>query len=179
MFLKTLRWSLSVAMFAFSAYLLQHNMSHITHGLEVLGFFSPLVFLLIYCLASILCLPTVLLVLAGGVLFGPAVGTLLNILGATLGAVCGFQISRHVIPLKFAPKLDGRLHKLVSRVEHHGWKSVALLRLTPAIPYNLVNYSLGFTRIKFSHYLYATMIFLIPSKVIVTYCGYMGIKLFL
>ena len=64
------------------------------------------------------------------------------------------------------------------QIERKGWKSVALLRLTPAIPYNLVNYSLGLTRIKFKPYLIATMIFLIPSKIVITYCGYYGINNF-
>lgn len=119
-----------------------------------------------------------LLVLAGGALFGPILGTLLNLLGATLGATCGFLISRYFVPVKFTAVENVRVQKLIVMIERQGWRSVALLRLTPAIPYNLVNYAMGLTRIKFSHYLIATTVFLIPSKIIITYCGYYGVSLF-
>ena len=116
--------------------------------------------------------------LAGGALFGPSLGTLLNLLGATLGATCSFLIGRYFVPVKFTIVENVRVQKLITQIELQGWKSVALLRLTPAIPYNLVNYAMGLTRIKFSHYLIATFVFLIPSKIIVTYCGYYGISFF-
>lgn len=171
------RWILIMMAFVVAAYVFQRNLPFIISKLDSFGVFGPFMFLLLYCLISILCLPTVILVLAGGALFGPFVGTLLNLLGATLGAACSFWISRYMKPDKSIVR-NIHIKKLIMQVERQGWKSVALLRLTPAIPYNLVNYGFGLTRIKFSHYLIATIIFLIPYKIVVTYCGYYGVNVF-
>jgi len=127
---------------------------------------------------SILCLPIVPLVLAGGALFGPVTGTLLSLFCSALGATLGFCISRYFKPDEYKIAENSRVMKLILQVERQGWKSVAMLRLTPAIPYNLVNYGLGLTCIKFSHYLIATIIFIIPNKIIVTCCGYYGVNVF-
>lgn len=177
-FLMKFRWLLMAISFVAIAYFFTCHLQFIVAKLDSFGIFAPLGFLLLYCLTSIFCLPTVLLVLAGGALFGPVLGVLLNLLGATLGAACGFCISRYLRPNKHTFIRSIRIQQLIVQVERKGWKSVALLRLTPAIPYNLVNYSLGLTRIKFKPYLIATMIFLIPSKIVITYCGYYGINIF-
>ena len=171
-------WFLIISTFVIIAYFFQTNLQLIIDKIDSFGLFAPLFFLGLYCLVSIFFLPSILLVLAGGVLFGPGLGTLFNLLGATMGATCGFLISRYCIPVKLSTVENVRVQKLILQIERQGWKSVALLRLTPAIPYNLVNYAMGLTRIKFSHYLIATIVFLIPSKIIVTYCGYYGVSFF-
>jgi uncharacterized membrane protein YdjX (TVP38/TMEM64 family) len=50
-----------------------------------------------------------------------------------------------------------------------------MLRLVPIIPFNLVNYGLGITRIKFSHYIITTFFFLMPTEIVYTYCGHAGL----
>ena len=172
------RWLVTLIAFIFIAYLF-HKYSHlITPWLDETGRFSWCFFLLLYCLMSVFCLPNVILALAGGALFGLVEGTILNVLGATLGALCGFCLSRYVLPHAFVVDEKTRMGRLINQVDRRGWKSVALLRLTPAMPYHLVNYGLGMTHIKLSHYLMVTLISLIPNKFILTYCGYEGIRFF-
>ena len=141
---------------------------------EGLGYIAPLLFILLFSLSTLLFLPTIPFVLAGGALFGPVIGTLINLLGATLGAAGAFLISRHLGTAWLPSKKSAHLHRLTHRIEHHGWKSVALLRLTPA-PFSLVNYGFGLTEINFRLYALTTFIFLIPYKIIATYCGYFGL----
>ncbi len=144
---------------------------------ERLGWFAPILFLVIYCLASMMFLPTMVITLAGGALFGPFFGTLLNLLGATWGAACSFLITRHLISDWFSRKKGIKLSKLINEVDQKGWISVAFLRLFPIIPFNIVNYGLGVTGIKFRTYLITTFIFLIPAEIIYTYFGYAGMDL--
>ncbi|PJD91599.1 MAG: hypothetical protein CK424_06115 [Legionella sp.] len=178
-FFKTkIRWIVASIFFVVLAYVFAGNLPFMLRKLAFLGILAPVGFLVLHCFASIFCLPGVLLVLAGGVLFGPMMGTILNVLGATLGAACGFSISRYLRPHTYRLPEHSRMQKWVMQIEHKGWQSVALLRLTPFIPYNLVNYSLGLTRIKFSTYLIATMIFITPNKALVTCCGYYGVTMF-
>lgn len=170
------RWILAAIFFTAMVFVFAHHVQFMLAKLALLGMFMPLGFLLLYCFMSVFCLPTTPLVLAGGALFGPVMGVLLNVLSATLGAVCGFCISRYLRPDTYRLRANMRIQRLITQIESKEWQSVALLRLTPFIPYNLVNYSLGLTRIKFSSYLWATLIFLIPSKIVVTCCGYYGIN---
>lgn len=114
------------------------------------------------------------LTLAGGALFGPFIGTILNLIGATLGAALAFLITRHLIYDWFSQKRGEKLNKIINEVEQKGWVCVAVLRLFPIVPFNLVNYGMGITNIKFKLYIITTFIFLIPAEIIYTYFGYAG-----
>ncbi|KTD18358.1 TVP38/TMEM64 family protein [Legionella jordanis] len=166
--------ALAIAAFIASAYLFQQNAPSILNAIKHLGWLAPFLFIVIYGIATILLLPTMVLTLTGGALFGPTFGTLLNLIGASFGAALAFLISRHLATDWFSGKRGPRMNKLILGVENNGWQFVALLRLVPIIPFNLVNYGLGLTGIKFSHYLITTLIFLTPAEIVYTYCGYAG-----
>lgn len=169
--------ALVIAALVLFAVIFQRNESAIINWIKTLGVFAPVFFLLIYCIATLLFLPTIILTIAGGVLFGPFFGILFNLMGATLGAACAFFISRYLVFDWLAAKKTPRINNLMAGVEAQGWKFVALLRLIPIIPFSMVNYGLGVTRIKFSHYLVATLVFLIPAEIIFTYCGFAGMDM--
>lgn len=139
-----------------------------------LGWLAPILFIITYCLATLLLLPTMVLTLAGGAIFGPVIGTLINLIGATFGAAVAFLISRHLISEWFEKRKGPRLNKIIAGVEQRGWIFVALLRLFPIIPFNIVNYGLGITGIPFRLYVTTTFIFLFPPEILYTYFGYAG-----
>lgn len=175
--MKRACFALAVAVIVLCALLFQRHAPAIIHWINTLGLLAPVFFLLLYCLGTILFFPTMVLTLAGGALFGPVTGTFFNLLGATIGAVCAFCISRYLVFDWLAAKKNPRIDKMISGVERQGWQFVALIRLVPLIPFNLVNYGLGVTRIKLSHFFIATAIFLIPTEIFFTYCGYAGIDM--
>ena len=121
-------------------------------GFGVLG---PVLFVGIYALATVLFLPGSVFSLAGGMLFGPVWGTLYNLTGATIGATMAFVVARYLASDWVARKAGGRLGRLVAGVEAEGWRFVAFVRLVPLFPFNLLNYALGLTRIRLSHYVLA------------------------
>jgi len=138
------------------------------------GMVGPLAFIVIYALATVLFLPGSVLTLAGGALFGPALGTAYNLTGATLGAGLAFLISRYLASGWVQRRASRRLRQLAQGVEKEGWRFVAFVRLVPLSPFNLLNYALGLTRVRFSHYLVATCVFMLPGAVAYTYLGYAG-----
>ena len=138
------------------------------------GLLAPVVFILIYALVTVLFLPGSVITLAGGVLFGPVLGTFYNLTGATLGAALAFLISRYIASDWIADKAGGRVRQLINGVEGEGWRFVAFVRLVPLFPFNLLNYALGLTRIRFLHYLIASYIFMLPGTIAYTYIGYAG-----
>ncbi len=138
------------------------------------GVLAPVVFMLIYAIATVLFLPGSVITLAGGALFGPVFGTLYNLTGATLGAALAFLISRYLASDWVSAKAGGKVKQLINGVEGEGWRFVAFVRLVPLFPFNLLNYALGLTRIRFSHYLLATYLFMLPGAIAYTWLGYAG-----
>lgn len=141
---------------------------------EQAGIAAPLLFMLIYAVGTVLFLPGSVLTLTGGALFGPLMGTLYNLTGATLGAGVAFIIARYLASDWVEQKTGGRLKRLKQGVEEEGWRFVAFVRLVPLFPFNLLNYALGLTRIRFSHYLLASYICMLPGALAYTYLGYAG-----
>jgi uncharacterized membrane protein YdjX (TVP38/TMEM64 family)/rhodanese-related sulfurtransferase len=135
---------------------------------------APLLFILIYALATVLFLPGSVLTLAGGALFGPVLGTFYNLTGATLGATLAFLIARYLAADWVTNKTGGRVKQLINGVEGEGWRFVAFVRLVPLFPFNLLNYALGLTRLRLLHYILATCVFMLPGAIAYTYLGYAG-----
>ncbi len=138
------------------------------------GIWGPALFIGLYALATVLFLPGSIFSLAGGMLFGPVWGTLYNLTGATIGATIAFLIARYLASDWVARKAGGRLARLIAGVEAEGWRFVAFVRLVPLFPFNLLNYALGLTRIRVSHYVLASFICMFPGGLAYTYLGYAG-----
>jgi uncharacterized membrane protein YdjX (TVP38/TMEM64 family) len=152
----------------------QFNAAALEQWVQEAGLAGPLVFMIIYAIATVFFLPGSVLTLAGGALFGPILGTFYNLTGATIGAVLAFLIARYLASDWVEKKTGGRLKQLKQGVEGEGWRFVAFVRLVPLFPFNLLNYALGLTRIRFSHYLLATYLFMLPGAIAYTYLGYAG-----
>ncbi|WP_233586519.1 TVP38/TMEM64 family protein [Legionella sp. km772] len=160
--------------FLICAFTFQKYSLEIIDWIDDLGWLAPVLFIIVYSLATILFLPTMLMTLAGGAIFGPIIGVILNLIGASLGAAFSFLITRYLVYDWFNKKRGLRLNKLITGVERKGWMFIAFLRLFPIVPFNLVNYGLGLTAIPFRTYLISTALFLIPAEIIYTYFGYAG-----
>ena len=138
------------------------------------GMLAPIVFMLVYALATVFFLPGSVITLAGGALFGPVLGTLYNLTGATIGATLAFLVSRYLASDWVAEKAGGRVKQVINGVEAEGWRFVAFTRLVPLFPFNLLNYVLGLTKIPLLQYIIASFIFMLPGGFAYTYIGYAG-----
>jgi uncharacterized membrane protein YdjX (TVP38/TMEM64 family) len=128
------------------------------------GTLAPLMYMIVYTVAPSLFLPGLPITIAGGILFGPFWGVVYTITSATLGACLAFLISRYVARDWIAGKLKSPgWQRLDHGVEKHGWKIVALTRLVPLFPFNLLNYAFGLTKINFLHYAITTFICMLPA----------------
>ena len=139
---------------------------------ESLGVWGPVVFIAGYVVASIALIPASLLTLAAGAIFGLARGTLYVFSGATLGAAAAFLVSRYVargvIERRLAHKQ--RFAAIDRAVGAQGFKIVLLLRLSPVFPFNLLNYALGLTRVRFLDYVLASA-GMLPGTLLYVYYG--------
>ena len=156
------------------AYRDQFDAAALEQWVQGAGAAGPVLFMFIYALATVLFLPGSVLTLAGGALFGPVLGTLYNLTGATIGATLAFLVARYLASEWVENKTGGRLKKLKEGVESEGWRFVAFVRLVPLFPFNLLNYALGLTRIKLWHYVIASYLCMLPGGFAYTYLGYAG-----
>jgi len=139
-----------------------------------LGAWGPVVFLLLYAVGPTFLVPGLPLDLAAGILFGPVWGTVYSLVGATVGATIAFLGARTVGREWTEEKLSGPLKKLKEGVDKGGWEFVAFVRLVPIIPFNLLNYALGLTRIRLVPYMLASFVFMAPATVVYVYAGWAG-----
>jgi len=150
------------------------NQAEIQLWFDNAGVWAPLFFIALYAVATVFFMPGTVLTLAGGALFGPVFGALINLTGATIGAALAFLVSRYVASDWVEQKAAGKMKKILDGVEEEGWRFVAFTRLVPLFPFNLLNYVLGLTKIPFLHYVVATWIFMLPACFAYTYLGYAG-----
>lgn len=146
----------------------------IEHAIRTLGPWGPVAYVALFALATVLFLPGALFAVAGGALFGPVWGTIVNLTGASLGATLAFLIARYVAADWVRQKAGTRLERLIKGVEAEGWRCVTLMRLMPFIPFNLLNYALGLTRIPVASYVLASVISMTPGAAAYTWLGYAG-----
>lgn len=139
---------------------------------DSLGILGPVVFILGYAAATLAFVPGSLLTMAGGAIFGLSKGTLYVFLGATLGTALAFLVSRYVARGAVEKKLEGKpkFEAIDAAVSKSGLKIVFLLRLSPAFPYNLLNYALGLTSVRFPDYLLASF-GMLPGTFLYVYYG--------
>ena len=146
----------------------------IQNWVENSGTAAPLLFMLVYIIGTIFFFPGSILTLLGGALFGPVIGSFINLTAATIGAMLSFLVARFLAADWVAQKTGGRLKQLINGVENEGWHFVAFTRLVPLFPFNLLNYALGLTKISFTQYSIATYICMLPGTMAYTYLGYIG-----
>ena len=152
----------------------QFDIQLLSDWLQLAGWWAPVVFIFIYAIATVLFLPGSVLTISGGILFGPVLGSLCNIAGASIGAGLSFLIARYLASDWVSQRAGGRLKQLIDGVETEGWRFVAFVRLVPLFPFNLLNYALGLTKIRFIEYLLASCIFMSPGAIAYTYLGHAG-----
>jgi len=139
------------------------NKEELHQRISAYGPWAPVIYICFYSIAPSLFLPGLPLTIAGGLIFGPFFGTLYTIIGATIGASLAFLIARYFARSQIEALLSGKLKTIGEGVEKKGWVFVAITRLIPLFPFNFLNYAFGLTRVKFSHYVIASFIFMLPG----------------
>jgi uncharacterized membrane protein YdjX (TVP38/TMEM64 family) len=148
--------------------------AQIENAMHGLGAWAAPGFVLVFAIGTVLFVPGALFGLAGGALFGPVWGTLLNLGGATLGAAAAFLASRYLVGDWARRRAGPQLERLIAGVEAEGWRFVAFVRLAPLFPFNLSNYAFGLTRISLTHYILASFVAMAPGALAFTWLGYAG-----
>lgn len=133
--------------------------------LRGLGAFGPVVYAGIVVLWMLTTVPAIPLFITGGIVYGPWEGIALSFAGAVAGVIATFWIGRLGGKRAFERlrKKHDRVAKVARLVREQGFLVVALVRLAPVFPLNLLNYGLGATRMRFRTYLIASLVVSLPG----------------
>ncbi|MGH7510798.1 MAG: TVP38/TMEM64 family protein [Gemmatimonadales bacterium] len=136
-----------------------------------MGALGPVAFGAAYVVGAVLLIPGSVLTLAAGAIFGLLRGTVLVLVCATLGAAAAFLVARYVARGYVERRIGtGPLASVDRALAQQGFKLVFLLRLTPVVPYSLLNYSLGLTQVSFRDFLLAS-VGMLPGTLLYVYYG--------
>lgn len=132
------------------------------------GNWASLAYIGLFTLLPAFFFPVAVLALAGGLLFGLWWGSVYTFIGAMLNCAVMFLLSRYVGREKVEQLLRDRLspfwqEKLKNLEGRPGFLILVILRLIPAVPYNLINYAFGLTGMRFTAYLIGSAIGIIPG----------------
>ncbi|RPI08224.1 MAG: TVP38/TMEM64 family protein [Zetaproteobacteria bacterium] len=141
--------------------------------LQGLGLWGWALFVLLYIATAVLLLPAVVLTLGAGAVYGVAQGWAIVTIAATLAATAAFLIGRYLARGWVARRIEGNpmFAAIDDAVAREGWKIVGLTRLSPAFPFNLLNYAYGVTRVSLRHYILASLFGMMPGTLMYVYLG--------
>ncbi|MBI3302260.1 MAG: TVP38/TMEM64 family protein [Deltaproteobacteria bacterium] len=133
-----------------------------------LGAWGPVVFVPLYAVAVSAALPGSALTVTAGALFGSVLGVVVVSTAATLGASLSFLIARYFARDAIARWLSPNetFRRLDQLTEQHGAMIVALTRLVPIFPFNLLNYGFGLTRVPFWTYVFWSWLCMLPGTLL-------------
>ncbi|OGX29158.1 MAG: hypothetical protein A3B78_02085 [Omnitrophica WOR_2 bacterium RIFCSPHIGHO2_02_FULL_67_20] len=135
------------------------------------GVWAPLAYFAIFGQPFVPLPGSVMLALAG-VVFGKGWGALAGLAGATLRASATFLLARLLGRDAVARLLPrGRITRLNERIGQHAFNAVLLIRLIPNVPFDMQNYGLSFSRVRFGPYVLATALGLAPASIAYAYLG--------
>jgi uncharacterized membrane protein YdjX (TVP38/TMEM64 family) len=137
-----------------------------------LGPWGTLLFVLAYIVASVTLAPAFLLTLAAGAIFGLVRGTILVYVSAVLGSSVVFAIASPLADSRLLRRLDRdpRLAAVRSAVADQGTWMMFLLRLSPVVPFVLLNYALALSGVRFRDFVLAS-VGMLPAIVMYVYYG--------
>ena len=151
---------------------LSENRLKLLSFVEAHRYTAPLVFMAVYVVAVALSLPgAVWLSIAGGFMFGPVLGTALNVIAATIGAAIVFLLARYVIGDVLRARAGPALQKMEAGFRANALSYLLVLRLLPLFPFFLVNLVPAFLGVPAAIFVIGTFFGIMPGALVYTLVG--------
>lgn len=141
--------------------------------LEQFNPYAPIMSVLLMVMQAVLApIPASVVQLTNGIVWGTFVGTILNIIGQTGGAIVAFAISRS-LGKGAVEGLAGKLDKpqIEGWLVRWGAKALFMIRAIPGMPSDFTSYICGLTRMPFRTYLTVTILGYIPQSLLYAVLG--------
>jgi uncharacterized membrane protein YdjX (TVP38/TMEM64 family) len=152
---------------------IQETLGQLLAWVQEAGPWGPVVLAAAYVPASVLFVPGSLLSLGAGFAFGVVTGSVAVSLGSITGAATAFWAGRTLARGLIEEKVAGspRFRALDRAVAERGFWIVLLTRLSPVLPFALLNYAFALTRVRFRDYFFASWIGMVPGTLLYVSLG--------
>ncbi len=140
---------------------------------ESIGPWGPVLLAAAFIVACVLFIPGSILTLGAGFLFGIVRGTIAVSVGSVLGATAAFLIGRTLLRGLIEKRIAAypRFQAIDRAMGQEGFKIVLLTRLSPVLPFNILNYAFGLTNVRSWQYVLASWIGMLPGTLMYVYLG--------
>ena len=137
------------------------------------GALGILVYVAVFIVAAICFVPGSILTIGAGVAYGLLWGTVVASITSAIAATAAFLVARTIARRRVArwAASDPRFAALDAAIGEDGLKLVILVRLSPLIPFNVLNYALGLTRVRLRDYALGSFVGLLPVTLLYVYVG--------
>lgn len=178
--IKRVKFGIFILLILLGLFLVYYNWVFI-HNLEIEGvvefireksYISVILYLGIYAIKPLLLIiPTNMVALVGGGLFGPIKGFIFTMIGFTISGTIAFYLARVLGRDFVAGILRKRFNKLENMMQESGFKYLFILRLPPVIPYDPLSYACGLTNISYKDFILASLIGVMPETICYSIIG--------
>lgn len=133
----------------------------------------PVAYVVAVTVATVALFPGWISMMLGGLLFGLVPGLLYALMGITLGAygafLAGRALGRSWVERRMGDNL--KLQALDEAVNAQSFYIVFLTRFAIVLPFNVLNYAFGLTRVTSPTYVAATALGMLPAVLLYVYLG--------
>ncbi|CAM2980745.1 TVP38/TMEM64 family protein [Hathewaya histolytica] len=148
------------------------NLKDFVSFIKSYGKYAIIPFILIFSLKPFaIFIPAAMLSIAGGILFGPVKGFIINMIGFFISGTLAFYLSRSLGKNFVDKMLKGKALALNNNMGKKGFKILFLLRLPPVLPYDPLSYACGLTKISYSAFILASLLGVIPETLCYSLMG--------
>lgn len=134
---------------------------------------SWLAYIGLYAVATVCLVPGLFLTLGAGAIFGLSRGIVLASAGSVAGATAAFFVGRTFAREWISARIETwpKFRALDRALGARGFWIVLLTRLTPAFPFNLLNYAYGVSAVRPRDYILGSWIGMFPLTAVIAYAG--------
>lgn len=142
--------------------------------IEQVGFWAPIFYIIVYVLISGILIPSIVIKIFAGTIFGVFWGVVLVSVAATLSSSIKFFLARYLFRENILKKIkkSENLMAIDRLIEADGWKMLLILRNVPVVSSMLLNYICGLTKMGFKDFAVASFIGRLPTSIMYVYFGY-------
>ena len=145
--------------------LLGGEVDAVQRAVAATGAWGPVVYVVLHVLLTLVPVSKNLLSGVAGALFGLAGGIAISWVASMLSAVVGFAIARQLGRETVAEMTGPRLARVEDIMRHQGVAAVVVARLTPVLPFTIVNYGAGVSAVSLRDFLVGTAVGIVPGTV--------------
>jgi uncharacterized membrane protein YdjX (TVP38/TMEM64 family) len=145
--------------------LLGGELDTVQSAIAATGSWGPIVYVVLHVVLTLVPVSKNLLSGVAGALFGLAGGIAISAVASMLSAVVGFAIARRLGREAVAELTGPRIDRVEEIMRHQGVAAVVVARLTPVMPFTIVNYGAGVSAVSLRDFLVGTAVGIVPGTV--------------